>query len=313
MVKIPRVSVVMSLYNSEKYLREAIDSVLSQTFTDFEFVIIDDGSTDSSASIVQSYDDPRIMFFRQKNKGLPAALNAAICCSQADFVARMDPDDICFPERLEKQYAYMQRHPDIQVLGSSVMCIDESGEKLAEIIKDTYLLPGTSTAPETPCIHPSVMFRRSAFNQAGGYPESMRYGGEDAVLFNKILVFGGIKNLSIILLKYRLSPFSMSQKSIVFNKLLREMVCKQVNGALISREDWGKLLEAYQQPGSGLFGYYLYIGKLFLRGDKSMAEARKYLGKALYASPFSLHVWLCWLSSFIPLSWRIMLRELKVR
>ena len=105
----PTVSVVMSLYNSQKYLREAIESVLCQTLSDFEFIIIDDGSKDDSADIVRSYNDVRIRLISQENLGLAAALNRGIQLAKSKLIARMDPDDICFPDRLLKQFEYLQQ------------------------------------------------------------------------------------------------------------------------------------------------------------------------------------------------------------
>ena len=104
------ISVVMSVYNGEIYLYEAIESILNQTFTNFEFIIIDDGSTDNSAEIIKSYDDNRIVLIQQGNKGLAAALNEGIKIAKGKFIARMDADDISLPTRLETQIQFMEAH-----------------------------------------------------------------------------------------------------------------------------------------------------------------------------------------------------------
>jgi len=304
----PKISIVMSLYNSERYLREAMDSVLSQTFSDFEFIIINDGSIDGSASIVQSYDDNRIHFVQQENQGLPAALNAAIHLAKSELIARMDPDDICLPERLAMQYEYMQNNKDVMVLGSATRCINEDGDALPEIYMTPSFEVGGLAVPETPCIHPTVVFRKSAFMQAGGYAEAMRFGGEDAVLFNKILAFGKVENLSDVLLMYRLSPTSMSQKSRKFNVLLRQMVCRLVRKEYVDDQAWFFLEKEYQRSGGGVFGYHMYVAKLFMRERGGEGKARKYLQLALKANPWSLYVKIFFISSFIPLSWRKKLR-----
>lgn len=129
----PKVSVVMSVYNGEKYLPETIDSILNQTFKDFEFIIINDGSTDKTAKILTSYDDPRIRIFNQENMGLTKSLNRAISLAKGEYIARMDADDISYPERLKKQVDYLNKNPDIGLVGSKYIRIDKRGRKIDEI------------------------------------------------------------------------------------------------------------------------------------------------------------------------------------
>jgi len=303
----PQISVVMSLYNSERYLRAAIDSVLSQTLTDFEFIIIDDGSTDGGADIVRSYEDARIHYIYQENAGLSAALNVAIAVSQSEIIARMDPDDICLPERFAVQYEYLQHHEDVVLVGSTATCIDAFGEKLPDIVMKPYYATGEMPLPEGPCIHPTAMFRRSVFQRAGGYPEDMRYGGEDAVLFNRMLAYGAVANLPDPLLFYRLHDSSMSHKSRAFNHLLRQVIKVRVLGESVSDAQIKMLADAYGRAGSGYYGYQIYVGKLFLRSGMAGC-ARGYFLKALRFSPLSAHAWVCLASSFIPAAWRKSLR-----
>jgi len=297
----------MSLYNSERYLGAAIDSVLAQTLTDFEFIIIDDGSKDAGADIVRSYEDARIHYIYQENAGLPAALNAAISVSRSEVIARMDPDDICLPERFAVQYEYLQYHEDVMLVGSAATCIDALGERLPDIVMEPHYAIGELPLPEGPCIHPSAMFRRSVFQRAGGYPEDMRYGGEDAVLFNRMLAYGGVANLPDPLIFYRLHDSSMSHKSRVFNRLLRQVIQLHVLGEPVSDVQIKMLADAYSRAGSGYYGYQLYVGKLFLRSGMA-GRARGYFLKALRFSPFSAHAWICLASSCIPAAWRKSLR-----
>lgn len=122
----PRVTVLMSVYNGDKYLREAIDSILAQTYHDFEFVIYDDCSTDSSGEIIKSYSDSRIIYRRNEtNQGLTKNLADGVARSSADYIARMDADDIAYPERLKKQVAWMDEHKEISILGAPVMYFNE--------------------------------------------------------------------------------------------------------------------------------------------------------------------------------------------
>ena len=120
----------MSVYNGEKYLREAIDSILNQTFKDFEFIIVNDGSTDNSLKIIKSYNDPRITIINQKNTGLAKALNEGIKIAKGKFIARMDADDISEPERFKKEYKFMHVHDECVALGTNAIIIDENGNNL---------------------------------------------------------------------------------------------------------------------------------------------------------------------------------------
>src|SRR2546423_6687976 len=124
----PRVSVLMPVYDVAKYLREAIDSILGQTFTDFEFIIIDDASTDRSAEIINSYNDPRIRFIQnEKNVGLIATLNRGLDLAYGEYLARMDQDDVSLPERLAKQVAFMETASDVAASGTWARDIDDKG------------------------------------------------------------------------------------------------------------------------------------------------------------------------------------------
>jgi len=298
----------MSLYNSERYLREAIDSVLSQTLTDFEFIIVDDGSKDGSADIIRTYHDSRIRLISQENAGLPTALNKGIRATKSDLIARMDPDDLCSPERLARQYDYLLHHQETMIVGTTATCINEKGNKLADIRMLPFYAVGELALPESPCIHPSVMFRRLAFERAGGYPEEMRYGGEDAVLFNKMLSFGAISNIPEPLMLYRLSYSSMSHKSRKFNRLLRQRVVKEVHGEQVLETEKEALAKEYKRSASRSFGYHLYIGKLFFASSDQAAKARTYFFKALRANPLSVYTWTCLVSSYMPSGWRVSLK-----
>ena len=125
----PRVTVLMPVYNAERFLREAIDSILGQSFKHFEFLIIDDGSTDASADIIASYRDSRIRFVRNRtNLGITPTLNKGIALASCELIARMDADDISHPQRLQKQFGYMKRNPECALLSSWARVISEDGK-----------------------------------------------------------------------------------------------------------------------------------------------------------------------------------------
>ena len=210
----PKISVIMPVYNAEKYLREAIDSILAQTFTDFEFIIIDDGSTDSSPEIVRSYADERIRFYQNEhNMGVSATLNRGLELAKGEYIARMDSDDISLPERFAKQVEYMDAHPECVVLGTSII---KFGDSLNECPVNCHHDPDYTTVMllfHSSLIHPSVMLRGSVMRQNDlSYSERLS-GVEDYELWWRLSHFGRVLSLSDLLLKYRIHPAQITQGS----------------------------------------------------------------------------------------------------
>jgi len=169
----PKVSVVMSVYNGEKYLREAIDSILAQTFEDFEFIIINDGSTDGTANILKEFPDPRIRIFENaKNEGLTRSLIRGCKEAPGKYIARMDADDISYPDRFQKQVEFLNARPEVGLVGSAWYYIDPQGNTFGEIsfpLEHESILEDVGTF--NPFIHGSVMFRAAVYNEVGGYRE----------------------------------------------------------------------------------------------------------------------------------------------
>ena len=157
----PLVSVLMPAYNAEKFIAEAIQSVLDQTYSNFEFIIIDDGSTDQTAHIVSIFTDPRIRFFKNnRNKGLIRTLNDGFLHCKGSYIARMDADDICDRKRFEVQVNYMQRHPKCSICGTWAKMIDQKNQKTGRIknpVSNKTIRVSLLFTP--PILHPSVMFR----------------------------------------------------------------------------------------------------------------------------------------------------------
>ncbi len=200
----PRVSVVMAVYNGERYLREAVESILGQTFTDFEFIIIDDGSQDHSLSILQdlSQKDRRIRIIENReNLGLSASLNKGIRAARGEYIARMDADDISNPERFEKQVAFMDAHPEVGVCGTWVEYIGD--------INDVLKLPLTHDAIharllfENALAHPSVTMRASLIRRENlYYDEDIRYA-QDYELWSRAVTRTKLANVGRILVQHR--------------------------------------------------------------------------------------------------------------
>ncbi|MEI7597375.1 MAG: glycosyltransferase [Bacteroidota bacterium] len=219
----PEISVVMPVYNGAKFLREAIDSILSQTFADFEFIIIDDGSTDETISIVNSYTDSRIrLFLNERNMGIIDSLNKGLIQATGNFIARMDADDISMHNRFEKQYQYLNEHPEIALIGCQAEKINIQGETVGIFSSPTDLLDYyyTILIGGGIAVHPTIMIRCDVLTQIGGFVKEWLHV-EDYDFWQR-LYSNGYKcvNLSDILLKYRVheNQVSTSKNELQLNK-----------------------------------------------------------------------------------------------
>ena len=204
----PTITVLMPVYNAERFLAAAVDSILNQDFTDFEFIIIDDCSTDNSVSIIKSYLDPRILFYQnEKNMGISATLNKGIALASTDLVARMDSDDISYPDRLQKQYDYILSHPDGALFSCWVRVVNQDGDFVRQDnFKSNYYYYNLTYI----CwiYHPSVIFRKKAVEAVGMY--SVPYA-EDFELFWQLSRKYKIYNVPETLLDYRVTDQSLHQ------------------------------------------------------------------------------------------------------
>ena len=210
----PVVSILMPCYNTAATLEEALESLRGQTFPDFEIVAVDDGSTDATGTILQGWQarDERLRLIRQAHAGIIAALNCGLAACRAPLVARMDGDDRCHPERLERQVAYLETHPEIDVAGCLVEGFPPSQVRegyriymdwLNSLVEEDDIR--REIFVESPLAHPSVIFRRAAVEQAGGYQE---HGwAEDYDLWLRLYLRGGrFGKLPQVLLAWREHP-----------------------------------------------------------------------------------------------------------
>jgi glycosyltransferase involved in cell wall biosynthesis len=174
-----KISVVMSVCNGERHLKESVESILSQTFADFEFIIINDGSTDGTREILESYTDPRIVVVHQENMGLTRSLNRAMAMARGKYIARQDADDISMPERLETQFEYMERNPNIGLVGSYYLVVDEQGKSIDELAQNNLPTNHKDLIKyhfKTHYVgHGTFFFRRSIIDFTGGYDEDFRF------------------------------------------------------------------------------------------------------------------------------------------
>jgi glycosyltransferase involved in cell wall biosynthesis len=201
-VKKPTVSVVLCVYNDHVYLSAAIESILSQSFDDFEFIIVDDGSIDASLSVAQSFSlDPRVIVLSHSgNKGLVAALHTGLQRAVGRFIARMDSDDISLPNRFQEQVAFLRSNPEVDVVGSNVKIFQTPVQSQEDSLPCGPTRSRVISLPSSPCAvqwsmhfycclaHPSVMMRREVLLRQS-YVDDFKYA-EDYDLWTRLLSFG---------------------------------------------------------------------------------------------------------------------------
>lgn len=202
----PVVSILMPVYKTAPYLREAMDSILSQTFTDFELIILNDCSPDHAEEVVDTYTDPRIVRYRgEKNVGLSNILNVGIGMARGKYIARMDSDDISFPDRLKIQVSFLENHPEIDLVSAGMQLFGAKEEiwlreQNPEKVKIEALF-------HSPILHASSMWRRSRFEDNGLRFRQEMVPSEDYDLWSRALVKGlKLVNLRQVLYKYRIHP-----------------------------------------------------------------------------------------------------------
>lgn len=237
----PAISVLMPVYNAEKYLAEAIESILNQSFDDFEFIIIDDASTDTSSAIIHSYNDSRIRYYKnEQNLGISQTLNRGIDLARADWIARMDADDISFPNRLEKQCEYISKHPDSGMIFTWVQVITNDKKKIdIERFKPEHYYYNLTF--ECWIYHPTVVYKKASVIRAGKYATPY---SEDFELFWQISRHDKIICVPQVLLYYRLSDESLHRvtkkkeyEEYQNNQVLRNIRYYTGDSVTINREE----------------------------------------------------------------------------
>ena len=287
----PLLSVLMPVYNGEIYLASAVQSILEQTYDDFDFIIINDGSTDKSLDILQKFSqkDKRIKLISRENKGLVQTLNEGLELINTPFVARMDADDIALPTRFEKQMQYLSNNSDCLLLGTRVIIIDADGDEICEMggyFSHSEIDQGLLEKKGQLVYHPSVIFRKSIVDQLGGYRNKYTTV-EDLDLFLRISELGKIENLREPLLKYRehtskIGYLHHSEQIIQINEVIKEAYARRkltykevsldlspINNEIDSWEIWA--------------WWALKAGNIKC--------AKKYAFKLVFNTPFSFESW----------------------
>ncbi|TWU00029.1 putative glycosyltransferase EpsE [Botrimarina colliarenosi] len=208
----PAASFVLPVYNGERYLRETLASLRWQTFANWEAVCVNDGSTDGSLAILRDFAaaDPRFRIIDQPNAGIVAALNRGLAEARAEWIARIDADDVALPHRLATQLDFVGRHPEVALVGSAVTTMDPTGDLLRTLPCPTEheAIESALLAGAAPIAHPTVLMRRDAVLAAGGYRADYEWV-EDADLWLRLALTGRLANLAEPLLRYRLHPGSV--------------------------------------------------------------------------------------------------------
>ena len=212
----PKVSVAMSVYNGEEYLRTSIESVLSQSFDDFEFIIVDDGSTDRSGEILRSYPDSRILLLEQSNQGVATALNHALRFAHGEYVARQDADDISLLERFAREVEFLDAHPEVAVVGTAASLIDRTSRRFSTFmpfVRHERLVKELKRGV-CPLMHGAVMLRRAALSQCGVYNPVFSHL-QDVELWLRLSQSHRLANIREVLYQFRKHDSSITHKALI--------------------------------------------------------------------------------------------------
>lgn len=230
----PLISVVMPVWNGEKYLREAINSILGQTFAGFELIVIDDGSDDSTPDILRSFDDPRLKILRRQRGGIVVALNLGIEQAQAEWIARQDADDVSAPDRLESQWRAVNRNPNAVLCHTDFDFISEKRPAPPRArFPSSHALVALKLCFLCPIVHSSVMFRKSVFSKVGGYRPEERHA-EDYSLWTRMIEEGEFIGIPKQLVKLRIHQESVSRQNEAIQMRLTEEIALRYCAQLLN-------------------------------------------------------------------------------
>jgi len=301
-----KITVLMPVYNAAGYIGEAIQSVLKQTLPDFELLIVNDGSTDESVSIIKQFKDKRIRILELPRVGIATALNAGLQEAEGIYIARFDADDICIPHRLEKQAAFLDMHPEYVITGSDAEYISEAGEHLFDHLSIAYTHEEIMEQLYVYCpfIHSSVMYRKDAALKAGGYPPDA-HNFEDYLFWIHLSKFGSFNNLPEQLIKVRLNPASATIDEKWRGRRFRKLKKNIIYRGYVRKDEGEELLSIITRQSNKKLkngAYYSLCGKKFLVNNYQPAKARTQLTQAMSYYPLRLENYALYILSFFPRS-----------
>ncbi|OKS85649.1 glycosyltransferase [Mucilaginibacter polytrichastri] len=300
----PHITVLMPAYNAGLYIAEAIESVLQQTFTNFELLIINDGSTDDTAAIVASFNDDRIVLINQPNEGVAGALNTGLRLANAPYIARFDADDICYPNRLAVQYGFMLTHPEYHIIGSATDYVDKDGNHIFNF--EAPILPhkgiDSISYKICPFIHSSVFYRKDSITEQGGY-NIYAHTFEDHLLWLKVLKHYKGYNLPQSLIKVRLNPESVTIDEKWCDPRFLEIKFDALQSGSISADEYRELMKIRSQQLSNNINHEAYYGllaKKFLWNNHNPQKARSNIYKLLSINRLHFKSYMLLLMTLLP-------------
>ncbi|GAB4376947.1 MAG: hypothetical protein Kow00121_25080 [Elainellaceae cyanobacterium] len=290
----PLISVILAVYNAEPYIAQAVASILAQTFTDFEFLITDDGSTDRSLSILETYaaQDARIRLTSNSNQGVSKTRNQMLHQARGEFVAVMDADDIALPDRFALQVAFLQQHSDYVCVGGAHDMIDERGRFLTclRLPEQDAEIQQAALAGHGSICHPCAMIRRDALLAVGGYDETLR-SAHDLDLWLKLGEMGKLANLPDTVLQYRILTNSVSGSNAVAQRQEARQACEAawkrrgIQGQFEATNPWRPTADrASQQHFMVQYGWWAF-------NSRQRQTAFIYAMKAIWALPWKGSGW----------------------
>ena len=281
----------MPCFNVETYIADAIQSVLNQTFHDFELLIINDGSTDQTLTTVRTFQDSRIVLINQEQQGIAKALNNGIKHARAPYIARFDADDICFPDRLEKQYKFMISNPEYIVTGSGAHYIDIKGNYIFTYRPIVNTNEEIQKLPENICpfIHASVMYRKEIVKSLGYSINAHSF--EDHLLWLNLKNKGSMMNFTEPMLSVRLNPGSLTMDERKRTRAFRRIKNRALKQKFINQEDGERLksIVNIQNKSKKKEGaYYSLLAKKFLWNNYDPVKSRLNMKRAIGLYAFDL-------------------------
>lgn len=311
----PQVSVVMPVYNAERYVAEAVESILLQTFSDFEFLVFDDESTDQSLTILEQYasQDKRLRLFAKQHRGHTRWLNEGIRIARGDFIARMDADDVSLEDRLANQVTYLNENPRCVAVGCDLLVIDSNGrligvdrhESRSEVI-ERLLLNGTHGV----IAHPASLMRRRALAAIGMYREECE-SMEDLDLWLRLSEVGQLSNVPKIMFKYRLHPTSVCSTRFRTQERHADTIIREARlrrGLEPLRRSVWPLVHASDDEAARLQLWAVYLASV---GNRKIAL--QYVSFSIRRQPLSLTSWMTLCRVILPQRIKHVLRKLLLR
>ena len=279
LTKTPELSVILSVYNGENYISASIESILNQTFGDFELIVINDGSTDKTSKIIKSYSDPRIIYLEnEKNIGIAKSTNKGLNIARGRYIAIMDADDISMPERFSKQFKFLENNSEVGVCGSWFNVIDKKGESVGKTcypissnIISCFLLFYCCIA------NPTTMYRKKIIQDVGNYnPEFI--AAMDYDLWTRTIGHYQFSNIPEFLLKYRMHGENISQNSEKYHHedyIIRKIAIEKLLEHPLSTEEDVALREWIKPKSKMHLNDIFLIDALILKIYKRFLQSNK--------------------------------------